>query len=232
MEAVAEVRQPSVYNIMKYVSDKPIDFTNDEWKQYTPRERQRIEEQEREKRPKRHPRKKSLARRIFDLLFEMVVVVLAAYVLVYAFGQQRIVVGPSMDTTLSGGDTVLINIISYQIGDPKRGDIISYRPNGSSNARADVKRVIGVPGDTIQIKDGQIYIDDQVYLEDADYPAITNPGTAKDPVKLDDGEYFVLGDNRNNSEDSRDPEIGLVKTDMIEGRVWFILKPSKHRRIV
>lgn len=230
------MRQPSLYPgrvRMKYVSDKPIDFTNDDWKQYTPRERARIEEQQRQQ--NRHRtlyRKKSLPRRIFETLFQALVVVLIAYVLVYTFGQQRTIVGQSMDTTLSGGDTVLINIVSYQIGNPRRGDIISYKPNGSVNARSDIKRVIGVPGDTIQIKDGQIYIDDQVYLEDGNYPAITSPGSAKEPVSLNEGEYFVLGDNRNNSEDSRNPEIGIVTSSMIEGKVWFVLKPRQHRGFI
>ena len=137
-----------------------------------------------------------------------------------------------MDTTLAGGDVVLINVMSYQVGSPKRGDLVSYRPNGSSNARADIKRVIGLPGDKIQIKDGQVYIDDQVYLEDGNYPAITNPGIAKDPIELDEGEYFLLGDNRNNSEDSRNTEIGLVSSSMIEGKVWFVLSPASHRRFI
>ena len=188
---------------MKYINDKPIDFTNDDWKQYTPRERARLEQQEQK-----------------------------AYVLVYTVGQQRTIVGQSMDTTLSGGDVVLINVMSYQVGSPKRGDLVSYRPNGSSNARADIKRVIGVPGDKIQIKDGQVYIDDQVYLEDGNYPAITNPGIAKEPIELDEGEYFLLGDNRNNSEDSRNTEIGLVSSSMIEGKVWFVLSPASHRRFI
>ena len=187
---------------MKYINDKPIDFTNDDWKQYTPRERARLEQQEQKKRKQKVRKKRPLPVRIFTALFQALVVVLIAYVLVYTVGQQRTIVGQSMDTTLSGGDVVLINVMSYQVGSPKRGDLVSYRPNGSSNARADIKRVIGVPGDKIQIKDGQVYIDDQVYLEDGNYPAITNPGIAKEPIELDEGEYFLLGDNRNNSEDS------------------------------
>ena len=219
---------------MKYVSDKPIDFTNDDWKQYTPRERARLEQQEKQKK-KKHVhvvRRKSLPRRILETLFQIVVVVLVAYVLGYSFGQQRIVVGQSMDTTLSGGDVVLIDVMSTQIGSPKRRSIISYKPNGSANARSDIKRIIGMPGDTIQIRDGQVYIDDQVYLEDGNYPAITRAGIAKDPISLGDGEYVVLGDNRNNSEDSRNTEIGIVTSDMIEGKVWFVLSPANHRGFI
>ena len=217
---------------MKYINDKPIDFTNDDWKQYTPRERARLEQQEQKQRKQKVRKKRSLPVRIFTALFQALVVVLIAYVLVYTVGQQRTIVGQSMDTTLAGGAVVLINVMSYQVGSPKRGDLVSYRPNGSSNARADIKRVIGLPGDKIQIKDGQVYIDDQVYLEDGNYPAITNPGIAKDPIELDEGEYFLLGDNRNNSEDSRNTEIGLVSSSMIEGKVWFVLSPASHRRFI
>ncbi len=131
---------------MKYINDKPIDFTNDDWKQYTPRERARLEQQEQKQRKQKVRKKRSLPVRIFTALFQALVVVLIAYVLVYTVGQQRTIVGQSMDTTLAGGDVVLINVMSYQVGSPKRGDLVSYRPNGSSNARADIKRVIGLPG--------------------------------------------------------------------------------------
>ena len=134
-----------------------------------------------------------------------------------------------MDPTLEGGDVCLVNILAYQVSTPKTGDIVSYRPNGSSSARPDIKRVVAIPGQTIQIKDGMIYINDQVYLEGKDYPAITRAGLAENPVKLGEGEYFVLGDNRNNSEDSRNPEIGIVTSEMLEGRVWFVLSPAEHR---
>lgn len=216
---------------MKYVSDHPIDFTNEDWKNHTPRELARIEARQREEgqKKRRVRKKKSGLRVILEWIFQVAIVILFAYVAVFTFGQNRTNVGQSMDPTLAGGDTVLINVLAYQLGAPKQGDIISYKPNGSANAHSDIKRVIGVPGQTIQIREGMIYIDDQVFLEDGDYPAITSPGLAEDPIKLGNGEYFVLGDNRNNSEDSRNAEIGLVKSDMIEGKVWFVLGPAQHR---
>lgn len=174
-------------------------------------------------------KKKSVIRNILLWTFEILVVILFAYVVVYFFGQSRTNVGQSMDVTLSGGDTVLLNVLSYQLGSPKRGDVVSFKPNGSMTGRSNIKRVIGLPGETIQIKDGMIYIDGEVYLEKKSYPAITNPGMAADEITLGDKEYFVLGDNRNNSEDSRFADIGLVKSDHIEGKVWFVLSPSQHR---
>ena len=89
--------------------------------------------------------------------------------------------------------------------------------------------MIGTPGQTIQIIDGMIYIDGKVYLEKKDYPVMTNPGMAETPIRLGEGEYFVLGDNRNNSEDSRYAQVGLVTGDMIEGKVWFVIRPAEHR---
>ena len=159
-------------------------------------------------------------------IFEILVVVLAAFVLVLFFGQIRTNTGQSMEVTLSDGDHVLIDTLSYRIGSPKRNDIIAFKPNGSNTSHTYIKRVIGLPGESIQIRDGMIYINGKVYLEKTDYPAITNPGLASEEIKLGVTEYFVLGDNRNNSEDSRYADVGLVDADYIEGRVWLRILPS------
>jgi signal peptidase I len=173
--------------------------------------------------------KKSIFRKIMVWGFEILVILLFAYVVVYFFGQSRTNIGQSMDVTLSGGDTVLLNTLTYQLGSPKRGDVIAFKPNGSTTGHSSIKRIIGLPGETIQIKDGMIYIDGEVYLEQKSYPVITNPGLAGDEIKLGSNEYFVLGDNRNHSEDSRFAEVGLVSADYIEGKVWYVLSPSEHR---
>ena len=151
---------------------------------------------------------------------------MAAFVLVLFFGQIRTNTGQSMEVTLSDGDHVLIDTLSYRIGSPKRNDIIAFKPNGSNTSHTYIKRVIGLPGESIQIRDGMIYINGKVYLEKTDYPAITNPGLASEEIKLGVTEYFVLGDNRNNSEDSRYADVGLVDADYIEGRVWLRILPS------
>ena len=165
---------------------------------------------------------------ILGWTFEIIVVILFAYILVFFFGQVRTNIGQSMDTTLSGGDKVLINTLAYKLGGPSRNDIISFKPNGSKPSHAYIKRVIGLPGETIQIKEGMIYINDKVYLEDADYPSISNAGLADQPIVLGSSEYFVLGDNRNNSEDSRYADIGNVNTDDIEGKVWLRVSPASE----
>lgn len=163
----------------------------------------------------------------FLLIFEITVVVLFAFVLVFFFGQTRTNIGQSMETTLADGDVVLINTLNYRVGSPKRGDIVAFMPNGSKASYIQIKRVVGLPGETIQIKDGMIYINDKVFLEKTDFPAMNNAGLASEPITLGVKEYFVLGDNRNDSEDSRYADIGLVNADYIEGKVYFRISPSE-----
>ncbi len=158
--------------------------------------------------------------------FQIAVVILSAFVLVYFFGQARTNVGESMELTLADGDRVLLNTLSYRIGSPKRNDIIAFKPNGSTTSHTHIKRVIGLPGETVQIINGMIYIDGKVYLEKRDYPVMNDSGLASEPITLDVKEYFVLGDNRNNSEDSRYADIGLVNSDYVEGKVWLRIAPS------
>ncbi len=190
--------------------------------------------------PKRAPRKRqkeklSMKERITGILlwiFEILVVILFAFVLVYFFGQIRTNVGQSMDMTLTDGNQVLIDTFSYRVGSPKQNDIIAFKPNGSESSHTNIKRVIGVPGDTVQIKDGLIYINGTTYLEKHDFPKIMNAGLASEPITLDVKEYFVLGDNRNNSEDSRHPDIGIVTSDYVEGRVWLRIYPRDQISLI
>ncbi len=174
----------------------------------------------------------AILKNILVWAFQILVTILFAYIAVIFFGQSRTNVGQSMEMTLQGGDTVLINTFSYQIGRPERGDIISFRPNGSETAHSNIKRVVGLPGETVQIKEGILYIDGQVLMEDRNYPAITNPGMAAEEIRLGRKEYFVLGDNRNNSIDSRFADVGTVDIEHIEGKVWMVLSPARNRRLL
>ena len=147
------VRQPLLLTMeifrMRYVNDAPIDFTNEDWKTHTPRERARIEALERKEREKQsRRRKKSLPRLLFEWTFLIVIAVLFGYVSVYTFGQQRTNIGQSMDPTLAGGDVCLVNILAYQVGSPKVGDIVTAN---SDEYGGIIKRIDKINGDNIHL---------------------------------------------------------------------------------
>ena len=165
---------------------------------------------------------------ILRWIFQIMIVIVVAYILVWFWGQSRTNVGQAMEPALSGGDRVLLDTVSYHFGGPKRGDIICFKPNGNENAQSLIRRVIGLPGETIQILDGVIYINGRIYMEKESFPTIQSSGIAQEEIVLGDSEYFVLGDNRNNSEDSRSADIGNVRLEDIEGKVWFVIAPRSH----
>lgn len=164
--------------------------------------------------------------------FEIVVtLVLAAMVGIMLF-QTVTMQESSMEPTIAVGDRFFINRVVYKFSSPKRGDLIVFRTNASDDAALHIRRVIGLPGETIQISGGRILIDGEAYKEGKDFPMISNPGLASSSIILESGEYFVLGDNRNNSEDSRYADVGVVSGKNIEGKVWFVLSPSDHMGLV
>ena len=158
-------------------------------------------------------------------VFEIVVtLVLAAMVGIMLF-QTVTMQESSMEPTIEVGDRFFINRVVYKFTSPKRGDLIVFRTNASDDAALHIRRVIGLPGETIQISGGRILIDGEAYKEGKDFPMISNPGLASSSITLESGEYFVLGDNRNNSEDSRYADIGNVKKKYIVGKLWFTISP-------
>ena len=158
-------------------------------------------------------------------VFEIVVtLVLAAMVGIMLF-QTVTMQESSMEPTIAVGDRFFINRVVYKFSSPKRGDLIVFRTNASDDAALHIRRVIGLPGETIQISGGRILIDGEAYKEGKDFPMISNPGLASCSITLESGEYFVLGDNRNNSEDSRYADIGMVKKRYIAGKIWFTCAP-------
>ena len=161
-----------------------------------------------------------LVREVLSWIVELVVVIGLAYVLVSFFGIRTNVVGQAMEQTLENDDDILVNKFAYIISKPKQGDVIVFLPNGNKKSHYYVRRVVAVPGDTVQIKDGALYVNDELYKESTDVASMEDAGIASDAVKLEKDEYFVLGDNRNNSEDSRYANIGNVKRDYIIGKAW------------
>lgn len=165
-------------------------------------------------------------------IVEIIAVITVGILLALGFGKTTVMQEGSMDPTLTAGETLLIDRAVYKFSTPKRGDIIAFRLSDDKNASTHIKRIIGLPGETIQIKDGRILIDGETYQEKKNFPAIQNPGIADLSVTLKSGEYFVLGDNRNNSEDSRFVDMGNVKKKNIIGKIWFVVSPWKEFGIV
>ena len=151
-------------------------------------------------------------------------VIFMAYVCVSWFGVRSNVVGQAMADTLNNGDQVLINRFVYMVSSPKSGDVIVFLPNGNERSHYYVRQVIGVPGDVVQIKDGAVYINGALYDEKIEVASMEESGIAEEEITLGDNEYFVLGDNRNNSEDSRYANIGNIKEEYIIGQAWYCIE--------
>ena len=158
-------------------------------------------------------------------LVEAVIVVFLAFTITRYGLEKMTVSGEYMSPTLKSGDCVLINKLSYRFHKIHRNDVIVVRQTGSEHSYFSLERVIGLPGERVQIKEGQVYINDKKLKEKLSYPLMDNGGLAEDVVTLDKNEYFVLGDNRNNSEDSRYADIGMVKKRYIAGKIWFTCAP-------
>ena len=152
---------------------------------------------------------------------EIVLTFVIACLLVVNFGVMTSNVGQSMEPTLASGDRVLTNRLIYKLTEPKRGDLVVFKPNGNENSHYYIKRVVGLPGETIQITDGFIYINGEVLVEDIKFEKMEHAGIAEDEITLGENEFFVLGDNRNASEDSRNAEIGAIRKQDITSKAWF-----------
>lgn len=164
----------------------------------------------------------STLRKVVNWIVDIVVVISLAWFVVYAFGAQVKIVGQSMTPALAGGDVVLVNRLAYDLGDPGRFDVVVF---AREDRKTNVKRVIGLPGETVQITGGTIYIDGEPIRADGDLSHVSLAGLAENPVTLEADEYFLLGDNRDSSEDSRFANIGNVKRSQIMGKVWFRALP-------
>ena len=132
-----------------------------------------------------------------------------------------------MNPVLKNADKVLVDRIVYNASSPKRGDIIVFKPKGNENSHYYTKRIVGLPGETVQILENVIYIDGKKLEEDYKTTKVGTAGIAGEKLKLGGDEYFVMGDNRENSEDSRSADIGAVKRSYIYGKAWFVISPKE-----
>ena len=149
-------------------------------------------------------------------------------VIVWYFGQRGSVVGDSMKPVLENGDIVLANRIVYNASKPKRGDVIIFKPKGNENSHYYIKRIIALPGESVEIVENSVYINGEKLKEDYETSKIDDVGIVNEKIKLGSDEYFVLGDDRQNSEDSRNANVGNVKYSYIYGKAWFVISPKTH----
>ena len=169
-----------------------------------------------------------LVREVLTWLVQIIAVCLIAFAFVWYFGFKVSIIGDSMKPELRNGDITLLNRLVYDVRAPKRGDVIAFKPNGNESSHYYVKRVIGLPGETVEYREGNILIDGEILEEDYTTTDIIELGLLEEPIVLKSGEFFVLGDDRQNSEDSRMANIGNVKREEIAGKVWFVLSPMEN----
>ena len=185
------------------------------------------------------PEKKSIwynrkTRSITVWAIEIIITLALSAVFAFAFCSSVTIQESSMDPTIATGESVLVDRLARILPLPgiRRGDLIVYRGTGMTDTSLHVKRVIGLPGEKIEIRNGQIRINDTVYNDVRELPEMVSGGIAEGGINLAKDEYFVLGDNRNNSEDSRHSEIGNIRKDRILGKAWLVILPFSKIRFL
>lgn len=171
------------------------------------------------------PTVRKIIKEIIIWLLLIVLTITASYFITTNVFVKTAVAGVSMEPTLMEGQVVIVNKIEYYLKSPKRNDVIVYKQSNREHSYYEIKRVIGLPGETVKIKNGIIYINDEALKEKVKTETIENAGLAEEGIKLDDNEYFVLGDNRNDSEDSRFASVGNVLKNEILGKAVATEKP-------
>lgn len=166
-------------------------------------------------------KRKQLILRILLILIEVAIVVFAAYAITHYGLEKMTVSGEYMSPTLQDGDEILIDRMTYHIHSIKRNDVVVVQHNGSQHNYYTVERVIGMPGEKVKIEDGEVYINGEKLEEKYDFPKMENGGLALEELTLEEDDYFLLCDNRNECEDSRNANIGNVQKQDIVGRAWL-----------
>lgn len=170
----------------------------------------------------------NLGEEIKDWVVSIVIAVLLALLIRNFLVEPYLVEGPSMMPTLQNQQRLIVNRLIYHLRAPEKGEILIFKyPKDQS--RDFIKRVIAVPGDTFEIKDGNVFVNDELQTEEyilsksrIDYPKVTIP----------EGHIFVMGDNRNNSEDSRFPDVGFVPFELIKGKAMVVFWPLSDMKVL
>lgn len=177
-------------------------------------------------------KEKGLVSSLLGWLLYIGIIIGLTYLIITYVGQRTMVSGDSMETTLSNGDNLIVDKISYRFRDPERYDIIVFPYKYEENTYY-IKRIIGMPGETIHIMDGYVYINGEL-LESDIYgnEVMEYANLASSPITLGEDQYFVLGDNRNHSSDSRDPSVGVLTREDLIGRAWVRIYPFNEMGVI
>ena len=174
---------------------------------------------------------KEIIKELAGWLLYIVLIIAFTWFVVTFVGQRTEVSGSSMETTLSDKDQPIVDKMTYRFRDPKRYDIVVFPYQYQDNTYY-IKRIIGLPGETVQILSGMVYIDGMRLDEHYGNEIMENPGIAEEPLTLGEDEYFVLGDNRNNSSDSRASDVGLIHRKDLIGRAWIRVWPLSQIGVI
>lgn len=180
----------------------------------------------------RKEEERSILRVLGGWILYILIIIGLTYLIITFVGQRTRVIGSSMETTLSDGDNLIVDKLSYRFKEPKRFDIIVFPYQHEENTYY-IKRIIGLPGETVQVVDGHVYVNGEILYSDIyGVEEIDSPGIAAEPVVLGGDEYFVLGDNRNHSSDSRDPSVGVLKREYLIGKAWIRIYPFDRLGVI
>ena len=174
---------------------------------------------------KKPPKYKKYIKYVIIWIIEIVLVILSAYLIIEYAVEKTTMMGTSMNNALNDGDKIIINKVAYLNKEPERYDVIVFNQSKSGYRYYNIKRVIGLPGETIEIINGYVYINGEKLEEDIKVEPMHIAGLAKEELLLGENEFFVLGDNRNSSEDSRFANIGIIVKSDIIGKAWLRLSP-------
>lgn len=192
---------------------------------------------EKETRKQQEEKETNIVKEIISWIIYFIIIIAATYLIVTYVGQRTKVSGESMQPTLQDGDNLIVDKISYRFRDPERFEIIVF-PYQYEDETYYIKRIIGIPGDTIQIiqdEDGVfVYINGERLGEDYinEEMDFARAGIAQEPITLGEDEYFVMGDNRNHSSDSRETNVGILKREDLVGRAWLRIWPLESIGVI
>ena len=167
---------------------------------------------------------KGIVKELLGWIVYIAIIIGLTWLIITFVGQRTRVSGHSMEATLHAGDNLIVDKLSYHFREPKRFEIIVFPYRHKENTYY-IKRIIGLPGETVQVKDGYVYINGEKLDENYGLEVMEDAGIAAEPIELGEDEYFVLGDNRNHSSDSRDPSVGILHRDELIGRAWVRIWP-------